>query len=330
MNKRVIITAGMEDNSRKDVRDALRCVNSVKEALARSGIEAGTLFFRPEDLTRGKEHVAAKIKSSGPDCVFNLFEGYSDDSGKEIEFARILEETGVPFTGSRGAVLEACRDKKRSKDILRASGVNVPEGFVVERMSDLEDTYPECPLFIKPRCEDASVGIDAGSLVTEQKDIKEAVRRKLEEFPEGLIVEEFIPGREFNAGYIGVYPYELVGVSVMDYEECPDCYNFMSYMSKWEESAPDFSKLVPKVVTGEARADKDVKQKISEIGREAARALGCRGYFRIDMREKNGVFYVLDVNPNPDINEDSGFMRQVYTGGYTYQQMINRIIDLAG
>ncbi len=228
MKRRVTIAAAMEKNPRKDVRDALRCVNSVKEALASSGSEVETLLLTSGDFLKGEDHIASKIKASAPDCVFNLFEGYSSDSGKEIEFARILERTGVPFTGNRRAVLETCRDKKRSKDILRDHGVRVPEGLVVGSVEDLADKYLEYPLFIKPRCEDASVGIDAGSFVLEKEDLKESVRGKLGEFPEGLIVEEFIPGREFNAGYIGAYPYELVGISTIDYAEYPGCYNSRS------------------------------------------------------------------------------------------------------
>ncbi|MFH1878964.1 MAG: D-alanine--D-alanine ligase [Candidatus Omnitrophota bacterium] len=326
MRTKIIIAAGMEDKARVDVEDVLRCAESVKEAMGNLGIESREFFLHPEDFTAGEDSLKERIRKSDADCVFNLFEGFSADSAKEIKFARLLEEMKIPFTGNASRALEICRNKEKTKKILRQNGVNVPEGLAITTVDDLAGLDPEYPVFIKPCCEDASVGIDRNSFAEDGTQLGKAVADKLKDFPEGLIVEEFIPGREYNAGYFGAYPYVSAGISMIDYNDYPGCPVFMSFTAKWDTGTDEFHKLVPVVVKGDMLQE-GIKSTIHEVSRKTAGVLGCSGYFRVDLREKNGKIYVLDINPNPDINRDSGFTRQAYAAGLTYEEMISRIIN---
>ena len=67
----------------------------------------------------------------------------------------------------------------------------------------------------------------------------------------------------------------------------------------------------------------------AQLAAAAGRALGCRGYFRVDMRERHGILYVLDVNPNPDITPDGGFLRQCREAGFSDEQTVHTILELA-
>ena len=74
------------------------------------------------------------------------------------------------------------------------------------------------------------------------------------------------------------------------------------------------------------KKDPEYRSDIVDISRRAARAVGCTRYFRVDLREKNGELYVLDINPNPDISPDSGLIRQAASRGMDYTEVISRIL----
>ena len=100
----------------------------------------------------------------------------------------------------------------------------------------------------------------------------------------------------------------------------------MSYDAKWSPETEDFRSLVPEV---ELSLVPSIRENILRQSTSAALALGCRGYFRVDLRERNGELFVLDVNPNPDINVDSGFARQAAAAGYAYEDIVEIILKEA-
>jgi D-alanine-D-alanine ligase len=163
------------------------------------------------------------------------------------------------------------------------------------------------------------------SLASDEKDLREKLKAKLDRFPGGLMVEEFIPGTEYAAGFFGEYPYELAGLSLLDYGKVKSGLKFLDYASKWDRDSSEYKNLVPDILADE---EAGISGKVSAISRKAALALGCSGYFRVDLREKDGELYVLDVNPNPDINKDAGFAKQCYAKGMSYEKMIGKIIEL--
>lgn len=274
-----------------------------------------------------KTALKKKILDVSPSCIFNRFEGWSDNSSTEIEFAKLLEGTGIPFTGNSSYTLGLCLDKWGTKELLKKSGVPVPPGIFIDDM-DKVDTKGLCyPLFLKPCCEDASIGIDNDSFVKDEKTFFMAAREKLKRFPKGLVAEEFMPGKEYAVGMTGNSPYDILGVSVLDYTQNNGRWSFLTYDSKWIANAPEYKKLMPSV---NEEIPADIMEKLTDAAIKTAKAFKCRGYFRIDTRERNGDIFVIDVNPNPDISEDSGFMRMAGKKGYTYEGMLERIIDLAG
>lgn len=102
--------------------------------------------------------------------------------------------------------------------------------------------------------------------------------------------------------------------------------SYMTYGAKWNPDAKEYHVLMPRP---DAVQDACLRQRIESLAAAAGRTLGCRGYFRVDLREHCGEVYVMDVNPNPDINTDSGFMRQAYARGMRYDEMLDKIIKTA-
>jgi len=325
MRKRYLIAANGEQSIREDIADVYRCVEAIESVLFAHGDDVAILSLQKKDFSSLKK-LYAKIEQYHPSCIVNLFEGFSDDSAQEITFARVLEHIGIPFTGNTAATLALCLDKYRSKVTLRRRNVPVPAGVLMKRYSEMPLKRLGLPLFIKPDQEDASVGICDDSLINTIADFRHVVPRKLHEFPAGIIVEEFISGPEYNVGFIGNGPYELLGISVLDYSQYQQCHPFLTYRAKWDTLADEYTALTP-IVNKEIPLA--LRETIISCARKAGQVSKCLGYFRVDLRQKGDEVCVLDVNPNPDINKDSGFMRQAYAHGYTFEHIISKIITHA-
>ena len=137
-------------------------------------------------------------------------------------------------------------------------------------------------------------------------------------------MEEFISGKEYNVGLIGNFPYKILGISVTDYSQYKSFSPFLSYSAKWDSNTPEFKKIVPVVNDPIAPG---LRKRIIDSAIKAGEVLNCRNYFRVDLRQQGNELFVLDVNPNPDINQDSGFIKQAFYKGYTYGEIIEKIIN---
>lgn len=322
MRKSLVIVLAREKESRKDIEDNLRIKRNVSEIYKDKGINTEILYMEETDFN-DEEKIKERIKKLNPFCVFNLFEGFGNDAKKEIAFAELMEEMQVPFTGNSSRTLGMCLDKGNVKKLLRKNNIPVPKGIIVKKKDDVDVTKISFPVFIKPCCEDASLGIDKYSLVDNRRDLYKAVGKKLKRFPGGLVVEEFISGREYNAGFLGDYPYEMMGISTIDYSKYKGFLPFLTYRSKWKKGTPEYKMIMPVVLKS---FNGRLKERVANTAIKVGKIFKCRSYFRVDFREKEGVFYVLDINPNPDINKDSGFMRQAYTKGYDYKKIVEKIV----
>jgi len=322
---KILIAVAADKTGRPDVSDALRCALAVAETLAQNGYAVSMLQV-DEALAEDRDALCSALRSEQPDCVFNLFEGFADNPAGEADFAELLEGLALPFTGNRAATLRLCLDKQKTKQLLSEHHIPVPAGICLRPGDTIPEALPDFPLFVKPCCEDASVGIDDHSLVMNRDALSCIVPEKLAQFPDGIIVETFLSGIEYNVGCIGISPYEVLGVSVMDYGMFPELPQFMTYGAKWEPATEEFHRLLPDPV---AEIMPAVRQQLERLAVKAGQALSCCGYFRIDFREHRGTLWVIDVNPNPDINRESGLVRQASARGMTYAQVLDKIIKTA-
>jgi len=323
--KTILIAVSGQETGKKDALDALCCMDAFRRGLLHLGAIPEPFYVREVDFLQPKA-LLKKILELNPAVVFNLFEGFVGDSQKEVEFASILEQSGICFTGNSAQTLKICLNKQKVKNILSKGNISIPQGCLVRKIEDLETLRINTPVFIKPCCEDASIGIDHGSLVWEKQKLHDFVKTKLREFPAGVIVEDFIEGKEYSLGFLGREKFELMGISEMDYGLHADCVPFLSYKAKWDTGSELFKKLMPDY---NIKIFPQQKRKMVMIAMKSAALLGCRGYFRVDLREREGAFFVLDVNPNPDINIDSGFMKQSKNSGYSFESVIKKILNAA-
>ncbi|MEM7817112.1 MAG: ATP-grasp domain-containing protein [Candidatus Aenigmatarchaeota archaeon] len=308
---------------KKYSKEFLVWISHIKKILFDKNYTVEILWIEKKDF-EDREKLKNKILNKKPFVVFNLFEGFLDDPLKEVDFATILEELKIPFTGNSSLVLDICLNKEKAKNLLKEKGLNVPKGIYIKELGDISLDGLNFPLFVKPCFRDASEGIDEDSLVNNNEELYRVLEKKIEKFPHGFLIEEFIGGREFSVGFLGFFPYELLGVSVLDYSLFKNLVPFLTYKAKWNKSSLEYKTLTPSLYT----TDDDLRRKIIDIAQNAAKVIGCKGYFRVDLREKEEDIYVIEVNPNPDITLESGFVRQAFSRGYKYEDLISKIISL--
>lgn len=311
----VLLPFASEPTPRRDVEDVCSAVEFAAAVLENNGFLPLPFPVSPEGLSRPYS-LAGDLLTKKPLCVFNLFEGFSRDSGAEHRFRKLLEDLDLPCTGNPASVLRICLSKIECASFLKIRGIPVPPGIALHPGDGPKEAASlPFPIFLKPLHEDGSVGIDAYSLVHDETSLKEALSRKLDSFPSGVYAEVFLPGREYSVACLGGDPCRVTGVSVIDYEDEGEIPPFLDYGSKWEEDSPGYA-LCPKKAAGATAS------RAEELARAAGSALGCRGGFRVDLREKDGELFVLDVNPNPDMTPEGGFLRQCRESGLAGEEVI--------
>lgn len=245
------------------------------------------------------------LQQKRPDVVFNLFEGIATQTGTEISVAALLEWQNVPFTGSPSFAIALGRDKVRTKHLLRGASLPTAPFLTLDHPPCPKWEY-EWPAIVKPACQDSSVGIEQGSVVTNQAELESRVRHVLDRYGAPILIEQFIFGREFHVNFIeeqGDSPLEpkltMVPLAEIrfDYQPGQNFWPIYSYDAKWDTNSEEY-KGTP--LDSHVTLEPKLLKHIEKLGGEAFRLAGLRDYGRLDLRlTPEGVPYILEVNPNP-------------------------------
>lgn len=269
------------------------------------------------------------------DIVFNMAEGLNGN-WREAVVPVMLEELGIPYTGSSPAALMLCLDKERTKQILHYHKLKYPLYKVFQEVPELtaDQLGPlEFPLIVKPVWEGSSKGIVNNSLVMNFKECQNQIARIIQTYKQPALVEEFIPGREFTVGVLGndeeimVLPLVEISFASLPKGALP----IYSYEAKWIWDVPE-SPL--NIFTCPAPVQAPIAKKIREIAIDAYRALGCYDWCRIDIRlNKLQTPYILELNPIPGIlpdpQQNSCLPKAARALGWSYAQLINTVLAIA-
>lgn len=309
------------DDDYKSVIAILEAVDAVAQALLQLNFDITLVPLLPP-----LEQAQRELRKLDTDLVFNLFEGFCASPESEAVVAKILSELPIPFTGCPAAVLRLALDKAKTKLILQAAGIKTAD-FQVLSPETLNIFRLGYPCIVKPRCDDASNGLSADSVVHDFSALKRQVELISHSHGGNALVSKFLPGREFNATVMGNSQLTVLPVSEIVYSLPPGMPEILTFDAKWEDDSPYFEGTQP-VCPAEIQCEEE--NHIAEIITRAYRLLGCRGYARVDMRlDDEGDLNVMEVNPNPDISPGTGAARQAEAAGMTYAQFIERIVRIA-
>ncbi|MCZ7601968.1 MAG: ATP-grasp domain-containing protein [Melioribacteraceae bacterium] len=303
--------------------DPIKEYAEIAEDLKKEGLDAYILNLRDNI-----DHFFNDLNKNKPDVVFNFVEIYKDRADLEMYFAGLLELLRIPYTGAPPLALGTCQNKMLTKKILRSVGLRTANYTYITKRQKIYRLNLKYPLITKPAFEDASVGIDVTAVVTNHKQLKARIEYILNEFQQPVLVEEYIDGRELNVAILGDKKPRVLPISEIDFSEMPDhLYNIVSYQAKWDPLHEAYHKTIP---ICPAPLTKKVEAEAKEIALKCFKTMGCRDYCRVDMRLNNkNKLYVLEVNPNPDLTADAGFMRSAKYAGISYRKALKRIVMLA-
>jgi len=308
-----------------DAKDPDIVVPQVIKALEANGHETSLLTIQADV---GK--LITGLRRRKPDLVFNLVESFDEDIvGGLIGVTGVLDLLQVPYTGGGPGELYLQEDKSLSKKLLAYDHIPFPDYAVFAPDAGFESGGKlHMPLFVKPLRMEASQGIDAQqSLVRDTEHLLERVLNIHKSFGDSALAEEYIEGREFYVGIIGNGEDVVFPPVEMDFSNLPDDrLPVLDNRAKWDEKSAQFqgTKAVLPDLEPELRA------RIQGVARDAYRALRVRDYGRVDMRlTESGEIYVLEVNANCYLEEQSEFAMAARAHGIEYNQLVNRIVELA-
>lgn len=293
----------------------------VQQTLSEAGYEVSSL-----GVSRDPALLFAKLRDIRPDVVFNLFEGLADSSETEAHVAGLLEWLEIPYTGCPFQTLCLARNKHLTKHLLAGAGLPTAKHFVVEDVP-VEDCPLDWPVIVKPATQDASVGLDQGSVVANLERLNDRIAYLLENYGPPVLIEEFIRGREFNVGLIETPELRVLPVSeILFIDKDPEYWPIVTYDAKWKPGTRDYEATPPKYP---ARVSPRLRNKVETLAEQAFRLLGCRDYARVDFRVRGSKPYILEVNPNPDFSPTAGLAGGLGSAGISHAQFTLDLVQRA-
>ena len=254
------------------------------------------------------------------DLVFNIAEGLHG-MAREAQVPALLDIYQIPYTFSNPATMITTLDKSIAKIIVAKAGINTANFFVVKEIGDLKKINLKFPLFAKPIAEGTGKGIDVTSHIKNLGELEETCRNLLNKFNQPVLVENFLPGREFTVGLIGNgAEVEVIGVLEVILKETAEKYGH-SYHNK-----ENCEELVEYRLVNDAEA-----QKAAKLAKNAFLVLDCKDASRIDIRsDDQGEPHFLEANALAGLHPTHSDLPILATkSGINYLQLITKIFNAA-
>jgi D-alanine-D-alanine ligase len=326
-SKIAIVYGRVDPSAPADEADVLVQVNAVRSALHALGHPTIDV---PISLDLGV--TAAVLKTAAPLIAFNLAETI-DGKGSLIHLApSLLDTLGITYTGAPCAAILLTSHKLLAKRSLTASGIATPAWAAAAEALATGPVFPP-PWIVKSVWEHASIGLEDSAVVRGAKDLAVELRRRgARESIENLFVEAFVEGREFNlallGGAVGNDPESLPPAEIEFVDYPSDKPRVVGYRAKWVEGSFEHGSTPRRFDFGPE--DAELLRNLAALSGECWRLFGLRGYARVDFRvDGAGRPWILEVNTNPCLAPDAGFMAAAARAGLTIEDVVRRIVSEA-
>jgi len=316
MKKCLIIYNEPSRDALPDELDVLDQVNFIRASLVTLGHEVSQ-----RGITNDFFREITAIREEGFDFVFNLVE--SIDKKAEILYfiPGLLNMHKIAYAGCPLEAIFVTASKVLARKVMKANGIPVAGGY---RITETDKLIPGKKYIVKPVWEDGSLGITEESVFTFNGTIPDILKDKNDEH---WFIEDYIDGREFNVSVLGGpgEPEVLPPAEMIFHNYSDDIPKIVSFKAKWMEGTFQYENTRRNFPT-------DLSEKLMTNIRNAAlgswHTFGLKGYARVDMRTDNDEnVYVLEVNANPCISPDSGFISAGVFAGYSHTEIIDHIVN---
>ena len=263
--------------------DSIETIEGIEGALVILGHD-------PVRIGNGRRLTERLVKGDRWDIVFNIAEGLRC-VGREAQVPAILDLYEIPYTFSDPLVMSLCLHKGMTKRIIRDAGLVTADFMVADSVEDADLVAFEPPFFVKPVAEGTGMGITAKSVIQSHNDLKGVCRDLLEQFRQPVLIEEFLPGREFTVGLAGTEKDARVlgtmEIFLLDGAE-KDVYS-LENKEGWVGRV-DYKPVNPE--------DDPLIGEVETLALKSWNVLGCRDGGRIDIRcDRQGRPGFIEVNP---------------------------------
>jgi D-alanine-D-alanine ligase len=287
-----------------------------------------------------------RLRAAQPDIVFNIAEGLGG-ANREAHVPAICEFFGVPYSGSDPFSLSLCLDKARTKEFLAYHGVPTAPFALIRNAAEIPAMLDRLttrktksgsmrlrlPLFVKPVHEGSSKGITEDNYCRTVDEAQAQTAFLLERYAQPVLVEEYLPGREFTCAVMGNGDgAHVLPIVAMNFDALPPgALPVYGFEAKW---LWDDRRHPLEIFECPARIDEALRSRIEEVVLSAYHVLGCRDWSRIDVRlDAAGVPNVVEVNPLPGIlpnpEDNSCFPKAARAAGLSYDELIQRSLRFA-
>jgi D-alanine-D-alanine ligase len=258
------------------------------------------------------------LRAAAPDLVFNTAEGRSGRF-REAFFPALYEELGLAYTGSDAWTCAVTLDKRLTKMVAAAVGAVTPPARFIRDLEDLDDLPLRMPVIVKPNFEGSSKGIGAASIADDVETTREAAAEALARFPDGVLVEEFVAGRDVTVAFLEPYG-PLAGVEY----EFADA-DAVVYGYELKNLRPDDVAVRAPAALPEGADSRLATAAGAVFGELSVRDLG-RADFRV---AEDGTIWFLEVNPLPSLEEGAGLYAAAELVGLGAAGVIGAVVESA-
>lgn len=303
--------------------DVLDQVVTVEEAVRALGLPCSRAM-----VANGRAWEVEEVTPPGT-VLFNLLEAPPGLPLRHAAATAVLELLGVPFTGCSAAAMWLTTDKLATRAVLAAAGLPVAPGGQVDPRAPELPRGVEFPVIVKLVWEDASVGLEGNPICRNQAELTGRVGWLAERFPgQPVMVEEFLPGREFNVAVLeGCGGPEVLPVAEMTFPDIPpEVPPIVGYEAKWLPGTPADLHTARRFPTEEE--DGELLGRLRALVLAAWRECHLSGYARVDLRlDASGEPHILEVNANPCLDPQVGFMVAAARAGLDAAAVVRILLE---
>ena len=280
----------------------------------------GECGHETDRIGNGRQLVECLAAGDRWDLVFNIAEGLHGVA-REAQVPAILDLYEIPYTFSDPLVVALCLHKGLTKTAVARAGVPTTPFDLVESIEEVESVDLPYPLFAKPVAEGTGKGINAESKIKDRDALRRVCERLLARCRQPVIIETFLPGREFTVAILGTGDESRV-IGSMEITLLPaaeaEVYSYTN-KARWEEFCQLF---FPKA------ADDPEVAEAERVALAAHQALGCRDASRVDIRsDSRGRPHFMEINPIAGLHpKDSDLPMICNFFGMTYRELIEQIV----
>jgi|AGTN01.3.fsa_nt_gi D-alanine-D-alanine ligase and related ATP-grasp enzymes len=298
-----------EETAELDTEDT---IEGLEQALGELGCET-------ERIGHARALMRQLLKGKRWDMVFNICEGMHGD-GRESLVPALLDAFQIPYVFSGANTMALSLNKAVCKRVVRDAGIPTPDFCLICSEADLRGGKPPFPLFVKPVSEGTGKGISEQSIITGEEQYIPVCTDLLRRFHQPVLVESYLPGREFTAGIVGNGTDARI-IGVMEVVFRPSVREIYSYEAKQEYE----KKVVYRNITGE------LSGKCERLALQVWEVTGARDGGRVDMKlNAASEPEFLEINPLPGLNSrDSDLPILARLNGMGFTELIAAIMHAA-